>query len=129
MKKLKINTWTAIYDILACIIFAVSWIVIFSTAFSDAVNKTNNTGGAGAFFYIIAWIGVVLNALALWQSYKHDISLVGGILGVIGSLCFGITAILAFPAIVLLIIAVVFLFLQHPRKNAKQTPNQPNSAA
>ncbi|EGT3926993.1 transporter, partial [Clostridioides difficile] len=42
-----------------------------------------------------------------------------GILGVIGSLCFGISAVFAFPAIVLLIIAIVFLFLQHPRKQNK----------
>ena len=118
MKKLKINIWTGIYNIFACVIFASSWFVIFSTAFSDAANKANATGGAATFFYAVAWIGVVLNALALWQSYKHNISLVGGVLGVIGSLCFGLTAAMAFPAIVLLIIAIVFLFLQHPRNKA-----------
>lgn len=118
MKKLKINIWTGIYNIFACVIFASSWFVIFSTAFSDAANKTNATGGAATFFYAVAWIGVVLNALALWQSYKHNISLVGGVLGVIGSLCYGLTAAMAFPAIVLLIIAIVFLFLQHPRNKA-----------
>ena len=111
MGKIKINIWTAIYDIVACFIFA--------TAVNDAANKTNVTSGAGIFFYTVAWIGVVLNAVALWQSYKHHISLVGGILGVIGSLCFGISAVFAFPAIVLLIIAIVFLFLQHPRKQNK----------
>ncbi|TLF39320.1 transporter [Lacticaseibacillus zeae] len=116
MNKLKINTWTGIFDIVACLLFASSWFVIFATAFSDAANKTNATSGAGIFFYAVAWIGVVLNAIALWQSYKHNISLVGGILGVIGCVCFGLTALLAFPAIILLIIAVVFLFLQHPRK-------------
>ena len=116
MGKIKINIWTAIYDIVACFIFASSWFVIFATAVNDAANKTNVTSGAGIFFYTVAWIGVVLNAVALWQSYKHHISLVGG---VIGSLCFGISAVFAFPAIVLLIIAIVFLFLQHPRKQNK----------
>ena len=119
MGKIKIIIWTAIYDIVACFIFASSWFVIFATAVNDAANKTNVTSGAGIFFYTVAWIGVVLNAVALWQSYKHHISLVGGILGVIGSLCFGISAVFAFPAIVLLIIAIVFLFLQHPRKQNK----------
>lgn len=118
MKKLKIDIWAGIYNIFACVVFASSWFVIFSTAFSDAANKTNATGGASAFFYAVAWIGVVLNALAIWQSHKHNISLVGGVLGTIGSLCFGISAAMAFPAIVLLIIAIVFLFLQHPRKNS-----------
>lgn len=118
MKKLKINIWTGIYNIFACVIFASSWFVIFSAAFSDAANKTNAINGAATFFYAIAWIGVVLNAFALWQSYKHGISLVGGVLGVIGSVCFGLSAAMAFPAIVLLIIAIVFLFLQHPRKKA-----------
>ena len=51
MKKLKINIWTGIYNIFACVIFASSWFVIFSTAFSDAANKTNATGGAATFFY------------------------------------------------------------------------------
>ena len=41
----------------------------------------------------------------------------GGILGLIGNLCFGFTALLAFPAIVILIIACVFLFQQHPAKD------------
>ena len=74
MGKIKINIWTAIYDIVACFIFASSWFVIFATAVNDAANKTNVTSGAGIFFYTVAWIGVVLNAVALWQSYKHHIS-------------------------------------------------------
>lgn len=115
--KLKTNIWVGIYNILNCILFTLSWFVIFSSAISDSVGKTHATSGIGTFFYVMAWIGVVLNALALYLDHKHHISLVGGILGVIGSLCFALTAALAFPAIVLLIISVVFLFLQHPSKN------------
>jgi len=38
MKNLKINIWTGILDIINCVLFAVSWPVIFSTAASDAFD-------------------------------------------------------------------------------------------
>ena len=65
-KKLKINTWTAIFNIINCVLFTVSWFVIFGTAFTDAAGATSGaTGGAGAFFYVMAWIGVILNAICI----------------------------------------------------------------
>lgn len=114
MMKLKINMWTGILDIVNCVLFAVSWFVIFGTAFSDATTGGNATGGASAFFYIMAWVGVVLNIVALVKSKKANISIVGPILGIIGSALFGVTV----PALVVLIIATVFTMLQHPAKNA-----------
>lgn len=124
-KKLKINTWTAIFNIINCVLFTVSWFVIFGTAFTDAAGTTSGaTGGAGAFFYVMAWIGVILNAICIYQSHKHGIKMTGGILGTIGSVCFGLTALLAFPAIVLLIISCVFLFQQHTAKNTDNTSIQ-----
>ena len=116
-KKIKINTWTAIFNIVNCVLFAISWFVIFGTALTDATGVTGNiTSGASAFFYIMAWIGVILNVLCIIQSKKAEIKITGGILGTIGSVCFGITAALAFPAIILLVIATVFLFQQRPAK-------------
>ena len=46
MMKLKINMWTGILDIVNCVLFAVSWFVIFGTAFSDArfVGVTGTNG-------------------------------------------------------------------------------------
>lgn len=70
MMKLKINMWTGILDIVNCVLFAVSWFVIFGTAFSDATTGGNATGGASAFFYIMAWVGVVLNIVALVKSKR-----------------------------------------------------------
>ena len=116
--KLKINMWTGILDIVNCVLFAISWFVIFGTAFSDATSGGNTTGGTAAFLYIMAWIGVVLNIIALVKSKKANISIVGPILGIIGSALFGVTAALAFPALVVLIIATVFTMLQHPAKNS-----------
>lgn len=117
--KLKINMWTGILDIVNCVLFAVSWFVIFGTAFSDAVSGGNATSGTGTFFYVMAWIGIVLNIIALVKSKKAGISIVGPILGIIGSALFGLTAALAFPALVVLIIATVFTMLQHPAKKAE----------
>lgn len=119
--KLKINMWTAIFDIVNCILFVVSWFVIAGTAVMDATSGTNATGGTGTFFYIMAWIGVALNIWALVASKKNNISIVGPVLGIIGSTMFGVTAAMAFPALVVLIIATVFTFLQHPTKGTKQT--------
>lgn len=117
VKKLKLNMWTAILNIVNCVLFAVSWFVIFGTAITDATGASHGaTNGAGTFFYAMAWIGVVLNAICIYRSHKNGIKVVGGILGTIGSLCFGLTAALAFPAIVLLIISSVFLFQQSPAK-------------
>ena len=82
MKKnrLALNTWTGIFDIVNCILFAVSQNVIWVTVFSDA--STGEYGKVIAiriFFYAMAWIGISLNIWALVQSEKHGISLVGSI--------------------------------------------------
>lgn len=119
MKNLKINIWTGILDIINCILFAVSWPVIFSTAASDAFGGTNLTSGTGTFFYVMAAIGIILNLIALIQSKNKGISMVGPILGIIGNALFLISAAMAFPAIAVLIVGAVFIFLHHPAKNAK----------
>lgn len=75
----------------------------------------------------MAWIGVVLNVVALVQSKKHGISLVGSVLGIIGSALFGLTAAMAFPAIVVLIVAAVFIMLQHPSKNYEDNNTHPQN--
>lgn len=119
MKNLKINIWTGILDIINCVLFAVSWPIIFSTAASDAFGGTNLTSGTGTFFYIMAAIGIVLNLIALIQSKQNNISVVGPVLGLIGNALFLASAAMALPAIVVLIIGTVFIFLHHPSKNAK----------
>lgn len=119
MKNLKINIWTGILDIINCILFAISWPVIFSTAASDAFGGTNLTSGTGVFFYVMAALGVIFNIVALVQSRKNNISIVGPVLGIIGNALFLITAAMAFPAIVVIIIGTVFIFLHQPAKNTK----------
>lgn len=127
--KLKINIWTGILDIVNAVVFASSWFVIFSTAFSDAANGGNATDGVGTFFYVMAGIGLVLNIIALIQSKRHGISIVGSVLGLIGNALFLFSGALAFPAIVLLIIGTVFIFLQHPAKKSVDSNSSNNQAA
>ncbi|HIY91822.1 transporter [Companilactobacillus sp. HBUAS56275] len=117
MKNLKINIWTGILGIINCILFAISWPVIFSTAASDAFGGTNLTSGTGVFFYLMAAFGIILNIIALIQSRKKGISIVGPILGIIGNALFLISAAIAFPAIVVIIIGTVFIFLHHPTRS------------
>lgn len=112
--KLKINIWTGILDIFNCIVFAFSWFAIFASAVGDAFSNTHTLGGTATFFYFFAALGLILNIISLVKNKKYSISLVGPILGLIGNVLFLLGAIMAFPAIVLLIIATVFTFLQRP---------------
>lgn len=128
MNNLKINIGAAIMGIINCIVFAVSWPVIFGAAVSDGFTGTNITSGTGAFFYAMAAIGLVLNIVALIQSKQVGISIVGPVLGIVGNGLFILTALMAFPAIIVLIISVVFLFMHRPSsegykgQNGKQNP-------
>ncbi|WP_167628969.1 hypothetical protein [Listeria valentina] len=116
--KLKINTGAAIFDIINAIVFTSSWFVILFSAIGEtaAGGDGSTTSGVGMFFYIMAGIGLILHIIGLVQSKKAGISIVGHILGIIGCACFVITAVLAFPAIVLVIIASVFCFMQKPAR-------------
>lgn len=121
MKKLKWNVFTAILNIINAVLFVISWFAFFSASFSDAFGATQGaSNGTATFFYAMAWIGVIVNVISIYLSHKFHIKITGGVLGTIGNVCFGITAILAFPAIILLVIACVFLFQQHPAKNANK---------
>ncbi len=118
MKKnrLALNTWTGILDIVNCVLFLISWPVIFITAFSTSDGTAPYR--IATFFYAIAWIGISLNIWALVQSKKHCISLVGSVLGIIGNVLFVLTATIAFlPAALVLIVAAVFIMLQKPANN------------
>lgn len=114
--KLKVNTANAILSIINCILYATSWFVVLGTAVNDAVTGGSTTSGASVLYYGFAIVGLVLSIVALIQSKKANISIVGPLLCLIGNACFTITALLAFPAIVLLIIGCVFSFIQKPVK-------------
>lgn len=67
-------------------------------------------------FYLFAWFGVILNAVAVVQSHNMNISPIGPILGVIGNALYGFTAALALPAVIVNIISAFFIFMQHSNK-------------
>ncbi|TPR19955.1 transporter [Apilactobacillus timberlakei] len=113
--KSKMNTWTAIFNIFNCVMLFISWFVVIA----QAVSSDGGSSSSATFFYVVTWIGVLLNALAFYYAKQLNISVVGAVLGIIGSLLSGLMLALAFPSIVLLIIAIVFEFLQKPAKGAK----------
>lgn len=128
--KLKLNIWTGIMDIVNSILFVFSWFAIAASAIGDAFNKTNTIGGTANFFVAFAAIGLIMNITSLVRNKKYGISLVGPILGVIGNGLYLIMPALAFPAIVVLIVATVFTFLQkstnqqgYQNYNGNQDPN------
>lgn len=113
-RKLALNMWAAILDIVNAILFTTSWFVVISAAFTETMadGDGSKTSSIGMFFYIMAGIGLIIHIIGLVLSKKAGISIVGHILGIIGCACFLLTALLAFPAIVLLIIASIFCFMQ-----------------
>ncbi|WP_268914171.1 transporter [Lentilactobacillus sp. SPB1-3] len=119
--KLKLNMWTAIDDIINVILFFFSWFLIIGAAFSDGGG--NQADNMANFLLIMALIGLALNIISLIRSHKVNISIVGPILGIIGNVVYLFGAWAAFPAIVLLIIASVFSFMQHPVKNNNESNN------
>lgn len=108
------NIWAASFNIFNCLMLFISWFVVIAQAIA------NNGNANGGFFYIVTWVGVVLNTVALYYSKQLNISIAGPVLGIIGSALSGLSMIFAFPSIVLLVIAVVFEFLQKPAKGKTQ---------
>lgn len=110
--RLKINTWTAIDDVINIIFAFCSWFLIIGAAFSD--DGGSNASSMAGFLSIIAIIGLILNIIALVKSKEAGLSIAGQILGIIGNALFVLGAILALPTLVLLILACVFTLMQKP---------------
>jgi hypothetical protein len=96
MKTLKFNIGTGVLNIINCVLFTVSWPIIFGTTTSDPLADTNLTNGVGAFFYFIASIGIIINIIAMIKSKNNNISIAGPVLGIIGNVLFLLSAALAF---------------------------------
>lgn len=122
--KLKLNIWTGIMDIINSILFVLSWFAIAASAFEDAFNKSETMSGTTTFFAAFAALGLVMNITALFRNKKYGISLVEPILGVIGNGLYLVAPLFAFPAIVILIIATVFTFLQKSTNQQQFNNNQ-----
>lgn len=104
MKKSKYDLWIGGFNLVACLLYIGSWFAIFGADF---------TARMAYFFALFAWVGVILNAIAIVQSHNLDISLIGPILGVIGNALFGFTPGLALPAVIINIVSALFIFMQH----------------
>ena len=107
MKKSKYDLWTGALNLINCALFICSWFAILGADFTAKI---------AIIFYLFAWLGVSINAIAIVQSHNMNISLVGPILGVIGNALYGFTAALALPAVIVNIISAFFIFMQHSNK-------------
>jgi hypothetical protein len=112
--KLQINVWTGVIDIINAFLIMISWFVVLFSAVGEAATGGNGhvTGGVGTFFYICVGIGLALHIVALIKSKKAGISIVGHVLGIIGTAAFLLTMLLAFPAFVLVVLAAIFTLIQ-----------------
>lgn len=91
MKKSKYDLWIGALNLINCVLFISSWFAILGADFTARI---------ALIFYLFAWFGVILNAVAVVQSHNMNISPIGPILGVIGNALYGFTAALALPAVI-----------------------------
>ncbi|EEJ72281.1 hypothetical protein [Lactobacillus ultunensis] len=110
MKKSKYDLWIGAINLFNCLLFIASWFAIFGADFTTRIAM---------FFYLFAWTGAILNTIAVVQSHNMQISIIGPILGVIGNMLYGFTAVLALPAVIINIISAFFIFMQHDNKKKK----------
>jgi hypothetical protein len=68
------------------------------------------------FYYLFAWAGVIINAIAVVQAHNLKISTIGPLLGVVGNALYSFTAVLALSAVIINIISAFFIFMQHDNK-------------
>lgn len=100
MKKSKYDLWIGALNLINCVLFISSWFAILGADFTARI---------ALIFYLFAWFGVILNAVAVVQSHNMNISLIGNAL-------YGFTAALALPAVIVNIISAFFIFMQHSNK-------------
>lgn len=110
MRKTKFDLWIGAINLFNCLLFIISWFAIFGADFTVRIAM---------FFYLFAWMGVILNAIAVVQSHNMQISIIGPILGIIGNALYGFTAVLALPAVIINIISAFFIFMQHVNSKKK----------
>lgn len=97
MNILSINKFNAIADIIAAIMTGTMLLWMFLTITSD-------------IYYLSGVVMAITNIIGLIQQKKHEGKLVGNILGLIAGVLHLLSGLLAFPAMVLYILASVFTF-------------------
>lgn len=118
-RKLPINTYIGITDIIMTVICFFAPIAIVSSAASESFIEFGTPGTEGQtaslviFFVIISIISLILHIAALLKSKKASISITGHILGIVGAIVFMLMpAVTGIPAMILYILATVFTFKQ-----------------
>ncbi|MEF9935281.1 MAG: hypothetical protein RR789_08405 [Clostridium sp.] len=117
--KLQINKYTGIFDIVASVIYFIAPFIGMSAAFGEAFGEVaeGSTSATATVVLLIALAGLVLHIVAFVKSKKAGISNTGNILGIIANAIYLLLGmLLAFPAMVLSILAAIFTLKQKPAK-------------
>ena len=106
-RTLSINTTAGILDIILAIVSLIALPLVLAEGLS------NGTTTMATFFWILMAVGLALHIVGLNKSRKAQISIVGHILGIVGTgLYLGFGVLLSFPSLVLLILASIFTLMQ-----------------
>ena len=97
---LQINAITVIYNLI-CVVLWIFMLIV-------SVNHLPEFWIVSV--YGLIFVGTILNAISIYQSYKNNIKITGAVFGLVGNLLLLIFSLLFFPAIVLLIISIILLF-------------------
>lgn len=128
MKDNQINFWTVILDIINAVLFFISWLIFLWMSFSETIPYGTETNKIYLFCYLfcclMADIGAALSIASLIQSKNMGIPIAGSIFSIIGNLLLFITKSMALPAIVMLVIAIILLFIH---KESKKLLSESNS--
>ncbi|WP_105956845.1 hypothetical protein [Apilactobacillus quenuiae] len=108
-KRLGLNTFTGFLNIVGCLV-SIALIFIASAAI---INKTPVPSYVHIINYVIIIILLVFNIWSMTKSKSNNISIIGHILGIAGSLVLLINLSIG---IILLIVSAIFLFIQKNHK-------------
>lgn len=93
-------TGTAIFNIVNAVILLCSWFII--------------ADGGASFCYVMSWVALALNIVALVKAKKLGFKLWGSICCIVGSALSSLMMLLAMPALILTIVGLIGQWLQTP---------------
>lgn len=117
--KLKINTVAGILDIIASVIYASVFFILFAIAFGTDGQAANTVANAIILFALVC-AGV--HAWGLSQSKENDMKISGHVLGIIGHMVYIFGGILlSLPAMILTVLAAIFTLVNNKPINQQPT--------
>ncbi|MQS51544.1 hypothetical protein [Companilactobacillus mishanensis] len=113
----KFNHITALTDIISCLVFSSAWLFMFHSSFNkNFLSETFQISPIWILFYVLAGMGFLINTFQMDRHKDCHITKIGPILGMTGNGIFLLSPSFAFPAILILLVAIVFTLIKEPLK-------------